>query len=745
MYAKCGELVKANLLLDGLSNRDVFAWNALIGGYAQQGRGEEALKLYELMQSDSIPPDEVTFTCLLKASGSIGAVVRGEEVHDEIVRRGLFGKDIVLGNALVDMYAKCGILSKAQEIFDELPSTNVVSWNALIGGYAQHGHGKEALSCFEAMQSRGISPDAVTFACALKACSSIQAIKKGEEIHDAISKQGLLHKDAVLGNVLMDMYAKCGVFIKARKVFLELTVQSIISWNTLIAGYAQHGKGEEALACFEEMQDKGITPNAITFTCALKACTTVGALDRGQDLHDEISRQGLLHNSLALGNALIEMYSKCGVVAKAQAILDELPTRNLGSWNALITGYSQFGPDEDVLKCFNKMQCEGLEPSVLTFLCVLKSCARLGALDKGNEIYDEIMRRGLLDKDYVEFNQCLGNALVDMYAKCGALAKAMHIISELPVGDVVSWNAIIGGYSQQGQGESALECFELMQRKGIVPDAVTYTYIFKACGNIGALDKGTEIHNEIMEQRILEKDIVLRNAVVDMYSKCGATSKARQVLEAVPLQDVVSWNALLGGYAQQGHGRGALDCFESMQNSGIAPNAITFSCVLAACSHSGLLEEGQMCFLDMCTNYRIVPDLEHYTCIVDLFARAGHINKAVAMIEKMPSSTYPTVWAALLGACRKWGDMNIARWAFLHAIEISAGDAPLYVCMYNIYTARDTQEDTKSYLENLMYSSSCKSKIFSSQYSPTLFEFRDESLACPKPYYWNASLAGYSI
>ncbi|KAI5075041.1 hypothetical protein GOP47_0011002 [Adiantum capillus-veneris] len=621
MYAKCGALVRAQQVVDELRVRDVVSWTALITGYVQHGQGKEALCCFCRMRSEGLSPNAITYACILKACGITQEVDMGEQMHGEIVNKGLLENNVVLGSALVDMYAKCGVFSKARKVLDELPVRNVVSWSALIAGYVRQGQGEEALGCFQKMKSEGLSPDAITYACILKACGITQDANMGKQIHDEIASQGLLEKEIMVGSALVDMYAKCGAFTKAHKMLDELPVHDVVSWSALIARYAQEGKGQEALSCFQKMRSKGFSPNAITYACILKACGITQDIDMGKQIHDEIVSQGLLGKDVVLGSALVDMYAKCGVLAKAQNVLDKLPVRDAVTWSALIAGYAQQGHGHEALGCFKRMRSEGFSPDAVTYACVLKACGITQDVGMGEKIHEKIASQGLL-KDYVK----LGNALVDMYVKCGLLAKAQNIFDELPVRNVVSWSALIAGYAQKGQAQEALGCFQRMRSEGISPN-------------------------------------------------------------------LSSWNALIGGYAQQGLAKETLGCFQWMQHEGVSPDAITFVNVLNACSHSGLLDEGHMYFDNMRETYGILPDKEHYTCMVDLFGRARLFDKATRVIKMMPSSDYPPVWSALLGACQKWGNVKLGRFAFDCAVQLDGSNATAYVLMTNIYAASGMQEE----------------------------------------------------
>jgi pentatricopeptide repeat protein len=337
------------------------------------------------------------------------------------------------------------------------------------------------------------------------------------------------------------------------------------------------------------------------------------------------------------------------------------------------------------------MRREGLSPSDVVFISILKACGGIGAVDKGEQIHDEIVNRGLMDK-----NIALGNALVDMYAKCGAFAKAKKVLEELLVRSVVSWNAIIAGYAQEEKSDDALNSFAQMQKEGFIPNEITFTCVLKACANIGAIDKGKQIHDQVVSEGLLDKNILLGTAVVDMYAKCGALIKARKVLYELSSRNIATWNALISGYAQEGHFIEALSCFKQIQGEGLSPNEITFLCLLNACSHAGKFEEAQAYYEQMNKEYGIEATLEHHTCMVVVFGSAGHFDKAISVIKAMPSFDDPSIWVALLGACWKWGNVELGKVAFDQVIQVDDDlAAAAYVLMANIYAVADMQEDAE--------------------------------------------------
>jgi pentatricopeptide repeat protein len=329
------------------------------------------------------------------------------------------------------------------------------------------------------------------------------------------------------------------------------------------------------------------------------------------------------------------------------------------------------------------MQYRSFAPDSVTFICILKACTSIGAVAKGEEIHAQIVKAGLVGNHQ---SRALGNALIDMYLKCGSLVKAEHVFDEIHLQDVISWTTLISGYVRHGHGERAIEGFERMQIEAISADAVMLVHALKACGIVGTIIKGEQIHARIIAERLLEQNVVMGNALVDMYAKCGALTRAQMVFDTLPFRDVVSWNALISGYAQLGRDEIVFKLFDRMIDESKEPTLVTFTAVLNACSHAGLLEKGQIYFETMKDRYRVNPTLEHYTCMIDLFGRAGYIDQAAAMIKEMPFPADLTVWLALLGACQKWQNVVVGSWAFGHAIRLDAEDAAAYVCMINLYT-----------------------------------------------------------
>ena len=383
----------------------------------------------------------------------------------------------------------------------------------------------------------------------------------------------------------------------------------------------------------------------------LKAYAKKKDLKKGISLHEDIVKKGLLQiNPFLLGSSLVSMYAKCGSLDKAQIMLHELSVRDTVTWCELISGYTHQRQGHQAFDCFYRMQNEGTSPDSITFICILKACGSMGYLHKGQQIHSEIVNNGMLGKSTI-----LGTSLMDMYAKCGDLRKAQEVFNEVPIHDVVSWTALMVGHVQHDHIHGALECFERMQCESVAPNEVAFTCVLKACSSTRANDKGLRIHAMIVKDGLPgEKQNSIGNALVDMYAKLGALVKAQQVFNTLQVHDVVSWNALMTGYNHFGEIENVFHLFDKMLEEGTEPDSVTFIVILNACSRMGLWYKGEMYFQAMTKDYGIIPIIDHHACMIDLLSRAGQLDKAYGMIEKLPICPNVVVWHTILGACKSF-------------------------------------------------------------------------------------------
>ncbi|XP_057848029.2 pentatricopeptide repeat-containing protein At3g26782, mitochondrial [Cryptomeria japonica] len=675
MYGKCGRLGDARNVFDQMTKRDVFSWNMIIASYRRHGIPREALALFHQMQRTGFRPDKFTFEIIVPACTKIGDIERGMEIHQSIIESG-FLSNVVVTNTLIDMYAKCGKIQKASELFDKMPHRDIVSWNAIITGYAHNGLVHKSLEIFSQMQSASVKADSTTFVVILPVCSKIEALEQGMEIHQRIMEGGFL-ADAVVVTSLIDMYAKCGSIQKAHELFETISRRDVVLWTAIIAGYVQNGLIEKALQLFKQMQLTDAKPNFATFASILPACAKQGVLEQGMEIHQRII-ESKYFSHVELVTALIDMYAKCGSIQKALKLFHKMAQRDIVSWNTIAAGYAKSGLAEEALKTFRAMQLEGVEPNSGTFASILSSCAKLGCLKQGMEIHQTI-----IESDFWS-DVSVANALIDMYSKSGSLHKAQKLFDKLPHRDTVSWNAIIGGHAQNGIVEKALEIFKQMQLADVMFNSATFASILPACAKLGVLEQGMSIHQKVIESG-LSSDIVVANTLIDMYAKCGSIQKALRLFNKMNNANLVSWTAIIAGYAMHGYGSDAVKLFELMKSSGTSPDHISFICVLYACSHGGLVDEGCKYFNQMRDIHCIIPAIDHYACMVDLLGRDGYLKEALNFIIKMAVKPDVFVWMSLLGACRSHKDILLGEFAATQVFQLEPKNSSTYVVLSHIY------------------------------------------------------------
>ncbi|ONI21894.1 hypothetical protein PRUPE_2G097100 [Prunus persica] len=462
-------------------------------------------------------------------------------------------------------------------------------------------------------------------------------------------------------------------------------------YNAIIQGLPSNPNNKaslllQVLELLKHMLVNGLLPDNYTVPSVLKACAQSRALREGQQMHTYAIKTGLVLSNVYVKNTLMRLYAVCGVINCVRNLFDEGPQRDLVSWTTLIQGYVKMGLPREGVEAFFDMCDAKMMADEMTLVIVLSACSKLGDLSLGRKINEYIHDNGVYRDVFI------GNALVDMYLKCGDADFAYKVFNEMPVRNVVSWNSMISGLAHQGKFKEALDVFREMQRIGLEPDDVTLVGVLNSCANLGVLELGEWVHAYVDRNRI-EADGFIGNALVDMYAKCGSIDQAFRVFQGMKHRDVYSYTAMIVGLAMHGEVEMALDIFAEMPRMGIEPDEVTFIGVLAACSHGGLVAEGQKYFRDMSSVYKLRPQTEHYGCMVDLLGRAGLINEAEEFVKNMPIEPDSFVWGALLGACRIHGKVELAESVMKKLLKVEPERDGAYVLMSNIYSSANRWKD----------------------------------------------------
>ncbi|XP_077240227.1 pentatricopeptide repeat (PPR-like) superfamily protein [Tasmannia lanceolata] len=548
----------------------------------------------------------------------------------------------------------------------------------------------------------------------LQNCKSMKEVK---QIHCQIFRVGLHQsKDALNKLFVFCTSPECGDLHYAEKVLKNVENPYLFIYNLMIKAFAKKGRFRKTIGFFDRLREDGLSPDNFTYPFVLKAMGCLGATLEGRKTHGFIIKAGFEFDSY-VRNSLMDMYAEMGEVEIARKVFEEMPERDVVSWNVMISGLVKCQKFNDAIACFRQMEQCGVRPDEATLASTLSACISLGNLDLGKQIHHYIGKE-------LEFSIVLGNALLDMYSKCGCISEARRFFDEMPTKNVISWTsmvsgyvncgkideareiferspardvilwtAMINGYVQFSRFEEALALFREMQIKRIKPDRYTVVSLLTVCAHSGALEQGKWIHGYI-EENLIRIDAVVGTALVDMYAKCGCIEKSLELFMRIEEKDKASWTAIICGLAMNGQTSKALELFLEMNRAGVKPDDITFIGVLSACNHGGLVEEGRHYFDSMKKMCQIEPKLEHYGCLVDLLGRAGLLDEAEKLIENIPNDNEVLpLWGALLGACRIHGNVEIGERVAACLSEIESSNSGMHTLLANIYAAADRWED----------------------------------------------------
>ncbi|KAL5982619.1 hypothetical protein ACLOJK_016693 [Asimina triloba] len=626
--------------------------------------------------------DSVTYTNLLQACTRSGSLIQGELIHGHIIKTS-FKPCLFLQNNLLSMYCKCGDMAMARQLFDRMPTRNIISWNSMITGYSQMGLYDEAMILFFAARGIPMVLDRFTYACVLNICAQTGDLRLGMIIHGLVVVGGLSSKVFLINSVI-DMYAKSGRMDRARLLFDISDELDDVSWNSLVAGYVRIGLNEETLDVLVQMLRSGVKMNTFALGSAIKACSSSNGLEEfGKMIHGCVIKTGLDYD-VFVGSAMLDTYAKSGRLHDAIMVFKLMPEPNVVVFNAMIAGFFRSEAEiceefaDEALNLFSEMRKRGLQPSKFTFSSILRACCSIGYIECGKQIHAQIFKNSL------QFDEFIGSALIDLYSKSGLTEDGLKCFNSFPKNDVVTWTSMIAGCIQNGLFEQALILFHQLLSVGHKPDQFTISSAFSACANLAVARPGEQIQGYATKAGF-DCFTIIRNSQICMYAKSGDIDAADRAFNKTENRDVISWSVMISSHAQHGCAREALRLFEEMKSNGVEPNHITFLGALTACSHGGLLDEGFRYFESMQKDYKITPNIKHCACIVDLFGRSGKLAEAERFIASSGFEDDPVMWRALLGACRVYGDTKIGKRVAERVIELEPEAAASYVLLYNMY------------------------------------------------------------
>ncbi|CAO2813928.1 unnamed protein product, partial [Amaranthus hypochondriacus] len=436
-----------------------------------------------------------------------------------------------------------------------------------------------------------------------------------------------------------------------------------------------------AINAMKSLENRCLMADCTVYSELIKCCISCKAIQEGKYIHKHLFSNGHKPESFLL-SMLVNMYVKFNLLVEAEKLFDEMPERNVVAWTTMISAYSNAKISHKAFKFLILMFREGVRPNMYTFSSVLRACDGLLSL---KQLHCGVFKCGLESDVFVR------SALIDVYAKWGELGNALAVFEEFVTGDLVVWNSIIGAFAQNSDGDEALNLFKRMKKAGFLANQATLTSTLRAVTGLSLLELGRQVHVHVLKYN---QDLILNNALLDMYCKCGGLDDARLVFTRMKETDVISWSTMIIGLAQNGFSGEALQLFEMMKSSGTPPNYITIVGVLFACSHAGLLEQGWYYFRSMKKLFGIDPGREHYGCMIDLLGRAGKLDDAVKLLHEMNCAPDAVTWRTLLGACKIHKNTDIAIHAAKKILNLEPDDVGTYILLSNIYENSERWEDS---------------------------------------------------
>ncbi|KAL9302346.1 Pentatricopeptide repeat-containing protein [Arabidopsis thaliana] len=687
MYVKCGFLDYAVQVFDGwsqsqsgVSARDVTVWNSMIDGYFKFRRFKEGVGCFRRMLVFGVRPDAFSLSIVVSVMCKEGNFRReeGKQIHGFMLRNSL-DTDSFLKTALIDMYFKFGLSIDAWRVFVEIEDkSNVVLWNVMIVGFGGSGICESSLDLYMLAKNNSVKLVSTSFTGALGACSQSENSGFGRQIHCDVVKMGL-HNDPYVCTSLLSMYSKCGMVGEAETVFSCVVDKRLEIWNAMVAAYAENDYGYSALDLFGFMRQKSVLPDSFTLSNVISCCSVLGLYNYGKSVHAELFKRPIQSTS-TIESALLTLYSKCGCDPDAYLVFKSMEEKDMVAWGSLISGLCKNGKFKEALKVFGDMKDDddSLKPDSDIMTSVTNACAGLEALRFGLQVHGSMIKTGLV------LNVFVGSSLIDLYSKCGLPEMALKVFTSMSTENMVAWNSMISCYSRNNLPELSIDLFNLMLSQGIFPDSVSITSVLVAISSTASLLKGKSLHGYTLRLGI-PSDTHLKNALIDMYVKCGFSKYAENIFKKMQHKSLITWNLMIYGYGSHGDCITALSLFDEMKKAGESPDDVTFLSLISACNHCGFVEEGKNIFEIMKQDYGIEPNMEHYANMVDLLGRAGLLEEAYSFIKAMPIEADSSIWLCLLSASRTHHNIELGILSAEKLLRMEPERGSTYVQLINLY------------------------------------------------------------
>ncbi|KAK6158568.1 hypothetical protein DH2020_005882 [Rehmannia glutinosa] len=640
VYSRSKEFGSSLALFDEVLDRDVVFWNAMMSACIENKCFQAVIDFFKKMVGEGNVFDPTSLVIALSAFTNLKNLGNGKVVHGLSIKTGMLS-DTVLSNAVIDMYAKCGDLCSSECVFAGIECKDLVTWNSIISGCFYNNHPEKSLWYFVHMASCGYQADDTSISCAVAACTYLHEFGIGLAIHGWGLKSGYAENNYIsVANALISFYFQLRDIHAGESVFKGMVVKNVVSWNAMIKGFFTNGEDVKAFCLLRDMQFvASIQPDITTLVTIIPFCAELILLREGKAAHGFIVRREMA-SELSVINSLINMYSKCNNIKKAEFLFSTMPKKDLVAWNTMIFGYAQNGQSWEAQTLFKKMLGRYSSCTLPTLLAIIPSFDSPESLQFGRSIHGWSMKLGFSSQIFAL------NSLMYMYINCGVLSDAFALFGSISSRvDVSSWNTIVVGCTQKGHFWEALEYFDLMRKTSQVHcNPITLVSVISACGNLGLAFQGKLIHNLALKTGA-STNLQVQNSLVTMYGRLGDSESARLAFNHSDDHNLCSWNCLISAVSQNEDAKIALQLFRSLE---FEPNEITISTVLSACTHLGAMTYGKQIHGHI-FRFGFYKNPFISAALSDMYSNCGRLDIAERVFLSSPEKSV-AAWNSLISA-----------------------------------------------------------------------------------------------
>ncbi|RZB77790.1 Pentatricopeptide repeat-containing protein CRP1, chloroplastic [Glycine soja] len=702
-FLKKGLLGLANGVLKEMDDLGIWrskeTYQIFLDYYVGAGRLEDTWSTINEMKQKGFPLNSFMYSKVVGIYRDNGMWKKAIEVLEEIRERGI-SLDTHICNSIIDTFGKYGELDEALKLFKKMQKEgvrpNIVTWNSLIKWHCKEGDFMKAFHLFTDMQEQGLYPDPkifVTIISCLGEQGKWDIIKK---YFESMKIRGNKEYGAVYA-VLVDIYGQYGKFQNAGECVQALKSEGVLVspsiFCVLANAYAQQGLCEQVIMVLQIMEAEGIEPNIVMLNMLINAFGNAGRYMEAISVYHHIKESGVSPDVVTY-TTLMKAFIRAKKFDEVPIIYKEMendgctPDRKARQMLQLIDHDRLIIKTRMLLAAKDAMTCQLLiEYGILRQISLTISRPRKVKLaqDTPGVLIIVLIKESVV-LCYPSKHSGFGGGYAQTPDDAWTMFKSMEfqnlvswnsvIAGSQP--DIVSWTALISAFAEQDP-EQAFLLFCQLHRQSYLPDWYTFSIALKASTYFATEQRAMDIHSQVIKEGFQE-DTVLCNALIHAYAWCGSLALSKQVFNEMGCRDLVSWNSMLKSYAIHGQTKDAVELFQRMN---VCTDSATFVALLSACSHVGFVDEGVKLFNCMSDDHGVVPQLDHYSCMVDLYGGAGKIFEAEELIRKMPMKPDSVIWSSLLGSCRKHGETPLAKSA---ADKFKELDQTIHWDMYKCQT-----------------------------------------------------------